>query len=157
MPTTKRDLQAIHYLAQRLREDTRGAGTWHDNGLTAALAKLEGQNLAITIERVTRHAADPEARTPGAIDRPFLPEPAKPETARPPKPSECCQLCGRGMHTPDVVCDQPTQRPPAPTADVSAPVAHLRALRDEKADELCRHNIPPSNCGCGREETEEDA
>lgn len=106
MTTTKRDLQALHYLAQRLRADTHGAGPWHDNGLTAVLAKLEGHNLAITIERVTRHAADPEARTPGAIERPFVPEPAKPPARQPAKagsPDECrrhkgehataCRLC----------------------------------------------------------------
>lgn len=85
MPTTKRDLQALHYLAQRLRADTHGAGPWHDNGLAAVLAKLEGHNLAITIERVTRHAADPEARTPAAIERPFVPEVVKPPARQPAK------------------------------------------------------------------------
>lgn len=75
MTTTKRDLQALHYLAKRLRAETHGAGEWHDAGLTAVLAKLEGHNLAITVERVTRHAADPDARTPAAIERPFVPGP----------------------------------------------------------------------------------
>lgn len=128
MTTTKRDLQALHYLAQRLRADTHGAGPWHDNGLAAVLAKLEGHNLAITIERVTRHAADPEARTPAAIERPFVPEPAKPPTPRPPKPTECCRRCGRAMHAPDAVCEQPTQRPPQPSPTTTANVARLRAL-----------------------------
>jgi hypothetical protein len=141
--TTKRDLQALHYLAQRLRADTHGAGPWHDNGLAAVLAKLEGHNLAITVERVTRHAADPEARTPAAIERPFVPDVQKPPTPRPPKPAECCQLCGRGMHGPDVVCDRPTQRPPAKTADTHAEVDRLRALLTAPADHDGAHNDQP--------------
>lgn len=112
MTTTKRDLQALHYLAQRLRADTHGAGPWHDNGLAAVLAKLEGHNLAITIERVTRHAADPEARTPAAIERPFVPEPQKPPVRQPAKAGsrdECrhhrgeyadaCRLCAVEQYT----------------------------------------------------------
>lgn len=79
MPTTKRDLQALAYLAKRLRDDTPGAREWQDPGLWPVLAKLEGHNLHLTIERVIRHAADPDARTPAAIDRPFVPEvPANP-------------------------------------------------------------------------------
>jgi hypothetical protein len=128
MTTTKRDLQALHYLAQRLRADTHGAGPWHDNGLAAVLARLEGHNLAITIERVIRHASDPEARTPGAIERPYVPEPPKAATPRPPKPADCCKRCGRDMHGPDVVCETPTDRPAAHTADVTPRVARLRAL-----------------------------
>lgn len=105
MPTTKRDLQALHYLAKRLREETRGAGEWHDPGLWPVLAKLEGHNLAITIERVTRHAADPDARTPAAIERPFVPEAVAPGPRQPAKPGrdECphhkgehagaCRIC----------------------------------------------------------------
>lgn len=91
MPTTKRDLQALHYLAQRLREETRGAGQWHDNGLTAVLSKLEGHNLAITIERVARHAADAAAKTPGAIERPFVPDAPQvgPRFPAKPGPDEC--------------------------------------------------------------------
>lgn len=40
--------------------------------------------------------------------------------------------------------------PPSPAAE---PVAHLRALRDETAGELCSHGVPPSNCmACERRE-----
>ncbi len=35
--------------------------------------------------------------------------------------------------------------------------AHLRALRDETAGELCNHHVPPSNCLACVRETEEDA
>jgi hypothetical protein len=128
MTTTKRDLQALHYLAQRLRADTHGAGPWHDNGLAAVLAKLEGHNLAITVERVTRHAADPEARTPAAIERPFVPDVQKPPTPRPPKPAECCKRCGRDLHGPDVACEAPTKRPAEKTTYVTPEVERLRAL-----------------------------
>ena len=72
--TTERDAQALAYLAKRLREETYGAGPWDDAGIWAVIKPLVGRNLAIAIEQVTRHAADPEAKTPGAITRPFLPE-----------------------------------------------------------------------------------
>lgn len=145
MPTTKRDLQALHYLAQRLREETPRAGKWHDNGLTAVLSRLEGHNLAITIERVTRHAADPDAKTPGAIERPFVPEAAAPGPPRPPKPSEACRHCGRHMHTPDAICDTPTLRPVPRTSDADA-LARLRVIHDETAAELCSHHVSRANC-----------
>ena len=123
MPTTKRDLQALHYLAKRLRDETYGAGEWHDNGLTAVLAKLEGHNLQITIERVTRHAADAEARTPAAIERPFVPEVAAPGPRFPARvgQDECrfhpgehagaCRACA---------ADQLAGDPPAPRPLVGA-------------------------------------
>lgn len=119
MPTNKRDLQALHYLAKRLRAETHGAGDWHDNGLTAVLAKLEGHNLAITIERVTRHAGDPEARTPAAIERPFMPEVATPGPRFPARAgqNECrihpgehdgsCRACAADA----LVGDRPEPRP----------------------------------------------
>ena len=132
MPTTKRDLQALHYLAQRLREETRGAGPWHDAGLTPVLAKLEGHNLAMTIERVTRHAADAEARTPAAIERPFVPEVVAPGPPRPPKPDEACKTCGRAMHAPDAICDTPTRRPPVAAPP---PSAYIEARRNTTSTE----------------------
>ena len=39
-------------LATRLRTETMGAGKWDDNGIWPILKKLEGQNLAVVIERV---------------------------------------------------------------------------------------------------------
>lgn len=32
---------------------------------------------------------------------------------QPPRNAECCRTCGRAMHGPDVVCAEPTTRPPA--------------------------------------------
>lgn len=91
--TNERDLRALAYLATRLRTETMGAGKWDDNGIWPILKKLEGQNLAVVIERVARHAADPEAKTPGAILRPFVPGPAEesrhPYPMRAGDPNEC--------------------------------------------------------------------
>ena len=91
--TNERDLRALAYLATRLRTETMGAGKWDDNGIWPILKKLEGQNLAVVIERVTRHAQDPEAKTPGAILRPFVPqavvESRHPHPLRAGDPDEC--------------------------------------------------------------------
>lgn len=73
MTTTPRDVQALTYLARRLRDETMGAGAWDEAGTHAVISKLVGQSLAIAAERVLHHAADPKAQTPGAILRPFTP------------------------------------------------------------------------------------
>lgn len=71
--TTDQDARALTYLARRLRDETHGCASWDEAGTWAVVRTLIGQNLALTIERVTRHAIDPEAKTPGAIKRPFTP------------------------------------------------------------------------------------
>lgn len=137
MSTTKRDLQALHYLAQRLRDETHGAGKWHDNGLTAVLSRLEGHNLAVTIERVTRHAADPEARTPAAIERPFVPDAPKAGIRFPARAGvdECrthrgewadsCRACAADRLA---APDEPHDGPPMPreAVDLTSRIAVLR-------------------------------
>lgn len=134
MSTTKRDLAALHYLAQRLRAETYGAGEWHDNGLTAVLARLEGQQLALVIERVARHAADPEARTPAAIERPFVPGPPQAVAARPPKATDACHLHPDGWRDTCAGCaadrragDEPPARPAARSTRASEHAARARA------------------------------
>lgn len=94
MPMTDQDARALTYLARRLRDETNGACGWDDNGTYAVVSKLTGQNLAMSIERVTRHAADPEAKTPGAIQRPFIPDaqPASSNRDNPPA-HERCSVC----------------------------------------------------------------
>lgn len=149
MPTTKRDIQALHYLAQRLRDETHGAGKWHDNGLIAVLAKLEGRNLADTIERVTRHAADKDARTPAAIERPFVPPPSQSERGHryPPKAADECRTHpGQGQWSDScAIClgpkpvdeepgdraTRPQQTPPTDRSDLLA--AARQAIADAKA------------------------
>ena len=142
MTTTTRDAQALTYLATRLRDETHGCGKWDQSGTYAVIGELVGLNLADTLHRIVGHALDPEARTPGAIKRPFVPKVEKPTTG-PLRPDEACRNCGRPKHPANADCDA---RVPVKTADVSAPVAHLRALRDEVTAELCRHGIPPTNC-----------
>lgn len=88
------DARALTYLARRLRDETHGCRQWDEAGVFAKLAELKGQNLALTIERVLCHATDPEAKTPGSINRPFLPP--KPserpkDRAHPPRKAEECR------------------------------------------------------------------
>jgi hypothetical protein len=94
---TDQDARALTYLARRLRAETHGCREWDDAGTYAVIAKLIGQNLAITVERVLCHATDPEAKTPGAISRPFLPpKPSDQPKARPTplRREEQCSRCG---------------------------------------------------------------
>lgn len=92
MTMTQRDAQALTYIAMRLREDIKGASKWDEHGTYSVVAKFIGQNLATSVEQVTRHAADVEAKTPGAITRPFLPAaPERDSRARPPKRTEECK------------------------------------------------------------------
>ena len=91
MPTNDQDARALTYLACRIRKETKGAREWDEAGTHAVIAELVGHNLAMTVERVTRHAADPEAKTPGAIRRPFVPDPPKSEIRYPAKPDDECR------------------------------------------------------------------
>ena len=91
MPTNDQDARALTYLACRIRKETKGAREWDEAGTHAVIAELVGHNLAMTVERVTRHAADPEAKTPGAIRRPFVPDAPKSETRFPAKAGDDCR------------------------------------------------------------------
>lgn len=98
--TTDRDIQALVYLTRRLREETYGAGKWDEAGIVVKLAELRGQNLASVVERILCHATDTEARTPGALLRPFLPpKPSeRPKGAvQPPTKREACTRCGQSQ------------------------------------------------------------
>ena len=152
MTTTTRDAQALTYLATRIREDTHGCGKWDQNGTYAVIAELVGQNLPDVIRRVIGHASDPNARTPGAIKRPFVPKVEAPR-AGPLRPDEACRNCGRQVHAPNADCDA---RVPVKTADVTAPVAQLRALRDQVTAELCSHGVALTNCLDHRKRQDDD-
>lgn len=133
---TDHDAQAIAYLAGRLRQETYGAAAWDQAGIYAKVKELVGQNLELSLERILRHAADPEAKTPGAIHRPFLP-PApseKPHGKRgnPTKADECpghpgqwADNCG-GCAADSAAGDPP---PPRRTQGVRAP-DEFRVARD---------------------------
>jgi len=140
MTMNQRDAQALTYLAGRLREETRGASKWDEHGTYTVVARLIGQNLATSIEQVVRHAGDVEAKTPGAIQRPFLPPPAAPDNkARPPRRDEECQMhpgkfaenCG-GCHADELAGDE---KPLARTnrADPTTGAAACRAALKEGA------------------------
>lgn len=95
MPVTEHDARALAHLAARLREETFGANRWDQPGIWAEVRALIGQNLAVTIERVARHAADPDAKTPGAIRRPFTPGPPEPTRELDVAPvGSRCTVCG---------------------------------------------------------------
>ena len=143
MPTTERDAQALTYLARRLREETYGANTWDDAGIHAVVAELVGQDLAITVERVARHSADPAAMTPGAIRRPFLPDPQKPTRVLDVAPvGTRCTVCGeqeprcRRLWTGEHEFTQPRPR----TTDLAPVVTELKG------------HIQPAPHGAGHEE-----
>lgn len=141
---TERDLTAIVYLVGRLRQETHGANTWDEIGISAKVRELLGQNLEITLERVFRHAADPEAKTPGAIHRGFLPpaasEKAPTKRGNPHRDEECprhpgqwpdnCAGCNTDAH--------PATREDSPVADAVREVsltpnlaAKLKKILDE--------------------------
>jgi hypothetical protein len=143
MTTTTRDAQALTYLAVRLREDTYGCGKWDQNGTYAVISELVGMNLAETIRRVVGHALDPEARTPGAIKRPFVPAKAEdPKAPRfPAKAGEDCRW-HKGEHAhacrscaaDKLAGDQPTPRPTTPAEPTPAYLeARGRSVESEEA------------------------
>lgn len=135
MTTNDQDARALTYLARRIRKETHGCREWDDAGTYAVIAELIGQNLAITIERVTRHAADPEAKTPGAIRRPFTPEAPRPGHRFPAKAGQDCRIhpgewadtC-RACAADRLVGDHTPERPEPPASDTTTHVARLRAL-----------------------------
>lgn len=60
------------------------------------------------------------------VSRGWQMSPERESRPRPPKPDQQCRVCGRAMHAPDAVCDQPTTRPTPKPADVSSRIAVLR-------------------------------
>lgn len=123
MTTTLTDVQALAHLATRLRDDL-GLRKWDRQGVDRIFTDtLIGLPLADAVRRVVGHATDPDARTPAAIRRPFVPSPADddPHGPRfPPKDrDECrhhtgehagsCRLCPVAdlTHPQDPVLDDP--------------------------------------------------
>lgn len=80
-------------------------------------------------------ASDVEGKAASFIDdlvsRGWQMSPDRESRPRPPKPDQQCRTCGRAMHEPDRVCDQPTTRP-TPTTPPTA--AYLEA-RKQPAEE----------------------
>jgi hypothetical protein len=145
---TAQDARALVYLARRLRDVTYGCKQWDEGGTWAVFRdELIGQNLALSIERVLCHATDPEAKTPGAIRRPFTPpKPTEqPKRGGPPKAhtaEECPKHPGQWA-TGCATCATEDIRaayddaPPSPdlpnVADVAPNLAKRLAARTEDA------------------------
>ena len=146
MTVTTRDAQALTYLATRIREETYSAGTWDQTGTYAVIAELVGQNLSETIRRVVGHASDPEARTPGAIKRPFVPKSPPNAGARYPAGAteECrlhrgewassCRACAADQLAADPEAVTP-ERPADHAPPTCAYLAAKRALNTQGADD----------------------
>lgn len=146
MPVTTRDIQALTYLARRLRDETHGCARWDDAGTFEVFkAELLGQNLLIATQRVVGHATDPEARTPGAIKRGFVPEPTVAPTHIPFDPRETCNVCSERRES----CRGRTDRNDGHTF---VPIERKRTASERPddvvvvRDGLCRHGVPPMNC-----------
>lgn len=125
MPVTDQDARALAYLARRIRQDA-DAPRWDQAGIDATITKLVGRGLVSSIERVTRHAADPKAQTPGAILRPFVPEATVDGPPQPPRVGEHCHTCGR--HLDHCVCGERQARPPRRSEHVTD---HAEAIRQQ--------------------------
>lgn len=132
MPVDDQDVRALTYIARRIREETRGAGVWDEAGTYAVISRFSGHNLALTIERVTRHAADKAARTPGAMERPFVPPAPEPGRRQPVKAGEDCRHhVGEDRHACRLCPVEGYAYPddPTPSDDTSAGQALIEAIR----------------------------
>lgn len=134
MSIDEQELRALAFLALRVRKATHGCAPWDEPGLMANLRKIQNRNLHMTIEHVLRHAADPNAKSPGVIVGSFTPEAPKAARFTPPKRHEECKIhagqwanaCG-GCRSEALVGDTPQ---PARSPKVAGGV---RATSDFKA------------------------
>jgi hypothetical protein len=135
MSINDRDLSALEHLAYRIREDTPGCKTWDREGCHVVFAReLKGKHLLTALEIVTRHAADPEAKTPGSITRKFLPETTKPAATTEKCPDHIGQppppFCAIHAQEPvKAYYDEPVERVPQDTARELARQAASEAAR----------------------------
>lgn len=159
MTTTDQDLRALTYLARRLRDETHGCAKWDEAGTFEVLKQtLAGQNLLISIQRVLGHATDTDAQTPGAIKRPFVPEPAVvPEPRKPYDPANTCAVCSRTKGAcegtarwagDDHVFRAARRHVADPEKAAEARAAARLALA---STEVCSHGVAPLHCVDHRE------
>jgi hypothetical protein len=128
---TDQDIPWLVHGIKRLRSETHGAAQWDDAGIVAEVRKFIGQNFQITLERVFAHAADPEAKTPGALRRSFTPTTTRSTAAHPLKKDNQCLTCGQHLTLcPSIGCGEQRTRPARPSG--SAEIARA-ALRGENA------------------------
>lgn len=130
MSIDEQELRAIAYLAIRVRKATFGCAPWDELGLMANLRKIQNRNLHLTIEHVMRHAADPNAKSPGVLAGSFTPEAPKAERYTPPKKHQECKIhpgqwassCG-GCRSTELAGDGPDKPPAKSTGGVRATAA----------------------------------
>lgn len=155
MPTTDQDARALTYIVKRLREETYGASRWDETGIHAVITKLIGRNLPTVVEQITRHASDPEAKTPGAINRPFLPEAPKAGPLYPPKRHEECphhpgqwrDAC-HGCQADKLAGEQAPAEPANPRVSGIGQEALKRMRSDLARLDLCGHGVDRSKGKC---------
>lgn len=154
MPLNAQDARALTYLACRIRKETHGAREWDEAGTFAIISELVGHNLPLTVERVTRHAGDAEAKTPGAIKRPFVPAaqvagPRFPARAGDEEcrvhPGEWADQC-RSCAADRLVGDTTPTRPPVAAGDAAPRVARLREIARDATADHCSHGVDRRNC-----------
>lgn len=126
MSTTAADIGLLVDLAYRIREDTPGCKPWDRQGTHVIFTReLRNMHLLTALEIVTRHAADPEAKTPAAITRKFLPAATKPSATT----EKCPEHFGQppppfcAIHAQEPVTaywDEPVDRVPQDTARETA-------------------------------------
>ena len=135
MPLNETDVRALTYLAKRIRTETHGCGPWDEAGIAAKIGELKGQGLSQAAERVIRHAGDREARTPGAILRPFLPDPQADRTPHVRRtPADYCADCSQPLDEHRATDHNPvrrTEQKPQKAADYADKAR--RAIGDTKA------------------------
>lgn len=148
MPVTEQDARALAHLAMRIRRETPGANTWDEHGTNAVMGKLVGRDLATTAERVVIHAADPEAKTPGAVMRPFKPKREESTTRVPPRREQECRRHPGEWSDACRICSAPKPRDadePTPEPASNA-LALARAQLATTRANLCGHGTPTRNC-----------
>lgn len=118
---------------------------WDARGIVHALGEAKTADPLNAALAAVRWTANPELRTPGGMGKQgeHWTERVVTGTPRPLRPAEACRNCGQAKHPPHAECDA---RVPVRTADVSEPVARLRALRDEATDDCCSHGVKTVNC-----------
>ncbi len=128
MPTNDRDIRTMADTACRLRDETYGCCKWDSTGTFVVFKEvLLGWDLGEAWRRVIGHATDAEAKTPGAIKRPFVPDAPKADYRHPVKAGEDCRRhVGEVAHACRLCAVEGYTHPEDPTPDPT--FAAARAL-----------------------------
>lgn len=160
MSVIDRDLAAFAYIVRRIREETAGANEWDEAGVYAKVAELKGRHFWTSLEQVMRHAADPTAKTPGAIHRTFLPDKPAPQHWTPTKKGEECRKhagqyrnsCG-GCASEAQAADR--EETAVASAEPLMPQSAAKASARAALAMVCPHRLRPVACAICRTTTTE--